>query len=89
MAGDAPPGAFGELVLDEGCEEAGGGPALPVGALGEARPDVGDRRQAQVAEEQAEAAGVDGIGGVHGRGVAGHAASPSAGCVEGAAVSAS
>ena len=86
MAGDAPAGAFGELV---GGEEAGGGPALLVGALGEARPDVGDRRQAQVAEQQAEAGGVDGIGGVHECGLVGHAASPPAGDAEAVTVSAS
>ena len=89
MTGDAPPGTLGELVLSEGGEEAGGRPAFLVGTLGEARPDVGDRRQAQVAEQQAEAGGVDGIGGVRGRGAVGHAASPSTVSVEGAAVSAS
>ena len=92
VAGDAPPGAFGELVLGEGGEggeEAGGGPALLVGALGEARPEVSDRRQAQVAEQQAEAGGVDRIGGVHGRGVVGHVASPPASPLEVEAVSAS
>jgi hypothetical protein len=89
VAGDAPAGALGELVLGEGGEEAGGGPALPVGALGEARPDVGDRRQAQVAEQQAEAGGVDGIGSVPWCELVGHAASPSASPVRDPAVSAS
>ena len=37
MALDAAAGALGELVLGQRREEAGGGPALLVGALGEAR----------------------------------------------------
>jgi hypothetical protein len=59
---DAAAGALGDLVLGERGEEAGGGPALPVGALGEAGPDVLDGRQAQVAEQETEAGGVDGVG---------------------------
>ena len=55
MALDAAAGAFGELVLGQGGEEAGGGPALLVGALGEARPDVRDAGQAQLGEQEAEA----------------------------------
>lgn len=58
-------------MLGQGHEEAGGGPALLVGALGEGRPDMPDRRQAQIAKQQAKPGGVDGIGGTH-------AASPSA-----------
>ena len=72
MALDAAAGALGELVLGQGGEEAGGGPALLVGALGEAGPDVLDRRQAQLAQQEAEAGLVDGIG-------RGHAGAPSAG----------
>ena len=72
VALDAAAVALGELVLGEGGEEAGGGPALLVGALGEARPDVLDRRQAQLVEQNAEAGGVDGIG-------RGHAGAPSGG----------
>ena len=37
VALDAAAGALGDLVLGQGGEEAGGGPALLVGALGEAR----------------------------------------------------
>jgi len=78
VAGDAPAGAFGELVLGQRREEAGGGPALLVGALGEGGPDMLDGGQAQIAEQQTEAGGVDGVG-------RGHAPAPSVG----AAVSAS
>ena len=39
VALDAAAVAFGELVLGDGGEEAGGGPALLVGALGELRPE--------------------------------------------------
>ena len=63
--------ALGELVLGDGHEEPGGGPALLVGALGEAGPDVLDARQAQLAEQKAEAGFVDGI-------CRGHAGAPSA-----------
>ena len=48
MALDAAAAAFGDLVFGERGKEAGGGPALLVGALGEAGPDVLDTRQAQV-----------------------------------------
>ena len=60
MALDAASAALGDLMLGQRCEEAGGGPALPVGALGEAGPDVLDRRQAQIAEQECEPGGVDG-----------------------------
>jgi len=53
MALDAAAGALGDLVLCERGEEAGGG------------PDVLDRGQAQVAEQEGEAGGVDGIGRGH------------------------
>ena len=54
--------AFGELVLGEGCEEAGGGPALAIGALGEALPELVDRRQAEIGEHQGELDGIDLVG---------------------------
>jgi len=52
MAFDAPSAALGELVLDEGCEEARGGPALGVGPLGEALPEPVDRRQPQIGDRR-------------------------------------
>ena len=65
MALDAASLALGEFVLGEGHEEACGGPALLVGALGEAGPDVLDGVQAQLGEQKAEAGLLDGIGGGH------------------------
>ena len=62
MAFDAPSVAFGELVLGEGCEEAGGRPALGIGALGEALPELVDRRQAESCEHQGELDGIDLVG---------------------------
>ena len=62
MAFDTPSVAFGELVLGEGCEEAGGGPALGIGALGEALPELVDRRQAEIGEHQGELDGIDLVG---------------------------
>ena len=70
VALDAAAGALGDLVLGQRGEEAGGGPALLVGAFGEARPDVGDRGQPQITEQNAEPGGVDRIG-------RGHAGAPS------------
>ena len=61
MALDAAASAFGELVFGEGREEPGGGPALLVGAFGEAGPDMLDGGQAQLAQQEAEAGLVDGI----------------------------
>jgi hypothetical protein len=54
-------------VLGEGGEEAGGGPALLVGAHREGGPTLLDGGQPQVGEDEVEAGGVDGLG---------HAASP-------------
>ena len=79
VALDAAALALGEFVLGEGDEEPGGGPALLVGALSEAGPDVLDGGQAQLGEQKAQAGLVDGIGG-------GHADAPSS---AGAAVSTS
>ena len=62
MAFDAPSVAFGELVLGEGCEEAGGGPTLGIGPLGEALPKLVDRRQAEIGEHQGELDGIDHVG---------------------------
>ena len=52
MALDAPSVAFGEFVLGERGEEAGRGPALGVGPLGEALPQLVDRRQAEIADPE-------------------------------------
>ena len=77
MAFDTPSVAFGELVLGEGCEEAGGGPALGIGALGEALPELVDRRQAEIGEHQGELDGIDLVGiGCRAVVAAGHDAPP-------------
>lgn len=70
MALDAAVAALGDLVFGEGREESRGGPTLPilgegVGTFGEARPDVLDGGQPQVAEQEAEAGGVDRVGRGH------------------------
>ena len=52
MALDAAAAALGDLVLGERGEEAGGGPALLVGLLGELGPDQLDGGQAQLGEEE-------------------------------------
>ena len=57
---DAAAAAVGELVLGEGCQEAGRGPALLVGLRGEFGPDRLDARQAQFGQQQFDARGVDG-----------------------------
>ena len=49
VALDAAAGALCDLVFGERGEEAGGGPALLVGAFGEGGPDMLDRGQAQIA----------------------------------------
>ena len=77
MAFDAPSVAFGELVFGEGCEEAGGRPALGIGALGEALPELVDRRQAEIGEHQGELDGIDLVGiGCRAVVAAGHDAPP-------------
>ena len=57
MALDAAPVAFGEFVLGDGGEEAGGGPSFLVGLFGELRPHQLDGGQAQLVEQEAEARG--------------------------------
>ena len=61
MALDAAPAALGDLVLGEGGQEAGGWPALLVGARGELGPDQLDGGQAQLVEQELDAGGVDGV----------------------------
>ena len=72
MALDATLVAFGEFMLGDGGEEAGGRPTLLVGARGELGPDSLDGGQAQLVEHDPEAGGVD-----RGGGGRSHAASPS------------
>lgn len=59
VALDSPAVALGELMLGDGGKEAGGGPALLVGAFGEARPDGLHGGQTQVVQHDAEAGGID------------------------------
>ena len=67
MARQAATVAFGDLVFGKCCQEACGGPALLVGALGKIRPILLDRGQAEIVEHQHEPGPVD---------ILGHAASP-------------
>ena len=61
MAFDAPPIAFGNLVFGQRHQQAGRRPAFLVGALGELLPQVFDRRQPQLVQQQRQACGVDGL----------------------------
>jgi len=72
VALDAAAAAFGDLVFCERGEEPGSGPALLVGTLGEAGPDMLDARQAQVAEQETETGFIDRV-------CRGHAETPSTG----------
>ena len=56
---DAAAATVGHLVLGEGRKEAGRRPAFLVGLLGELGPHQLDARQAQLAEQQFDAGGVD------------------------------
>ena len=58
---DAAAAAVGHLVLGERREEAGGRPALLVGLRGELGPHQLDAGQAQLAQQQFDAGGVDGV----------------------------
>ena len=51
VALDAPPIAFGHLVLGKCHQEAGGRPALFVGSFGKLWPQVLDGRQAQLVQQ--------------------------------------
>lgn len=75
MALDAPPGAVCDLVLGQGGKKAGRRPALLIGLLGDLALHQLDARQAQLAEQQFEARGVDGGGLFHA------ATSRASGCV--------
>src|SRR4051794_31370630 len=69
MTLDAPPVAFGQFMLCDGSQKAGGGPAFFVGLLGKLRPYDFDGWQTQFVEEQAELGGVNAM-------IRLHAASP-------------
>ena len=57
---------FGQLVLDQGGEEAGRRPTLLVGALGELRPQAVHGRQPQFGEHQRQPRRLGLGGGGHG-----------------------
>ena len=59
---DAAATAIGHLVLGERREEAGGRPAFLVGCCGELGPHQLDGGQAQLAEQELDAGGIDGVG---------------------------
>ena len=62
---DAAAAAVGHLVLGKRCEEAGRRPAFLVGLLGELGPHQLDARQAQLAQQELDAGGINGVGGRH------------------------
>ena len=61
MPFDAAPGTSGDFVFDERDKEAGGGPALFIGAFGELLPEGFDRGEPEIAQQQGDAASVDRI----------------------------
>ena len=65
MPFDAAAAALGHLVLGERRQEAGRRPAFLVGLLGELGPDQLDGRQAQLAQQELDAGGIDGVGRRH------------------------
>ena len=73
VAFDAAPGAFGEFVFGERGQEAGGGPALGVGAFAERAPQLFHGGEAELREHQLQGDGVRRGGG---RLVLGHANPP-------------
>ena len=62
---DAAAATVGHLVLGERRKEAGRRPAFLVGLLGELGPHQLDARQAQLAQQELDAGGVDGVGRRH------------------------
>ena len=62
--------ALGDLDIGESGEEAGGGPSLLVGALGQRRPMAVEARQAQRRQHGGQRVGINGA---RGRGRGGHA----------------
>ena len=71
MALNAAPVPFGEFVLSDGRQEAGGLPALLIGLLGELGPDDLDGGKTQFTQHDPKARGINSGGGLH-------AASPAA-----------
>ena len=65
MTLEAPPTALHHLLLGEGGQEAGGGPASLVGGLCQGGPDELDPGEAQFAEQQVDAGSVDCVGRLH------------------------
>ena len=65
MAFDAPPAALGDLMLGKRGKEARRRPSFLVGLGGEIGPDQLDGRKPQLGQEQLDAGGVDGIGGLY------------------------
>ena len=65
MAFEAPPAPLHHLLFGKRGQEPGGGPALLVGGLREGGPDELDAGQAQFAEQQVDAGGVDFVGRFH------------------------
>ena len=57
--------AFGDLVLGEHGQEAGGGPAFLVSGRRQGGPDQLDAGQSQLAKQQVDAGGVDLVGRLH------------------------
>ena len=65
MTLEAAPASLHHLLFGESGEEAGGGPAFLVGGRREGGPDELDAGQAQFAEQQVDAGGVDLVGRFH------------------------
>ena len=60
MAFEAPSGARGDLLFDQGREQSGRGPSFLVGAFGERLPHGFDGRQPQFRQHQIDLRGIDG-----------------------------
>jgi hypothetical protein len=65
MTFEATPASLHHLLFGEGGQEAGGRPALFVGRFRQSGPDQLDAGQAQFAEQQVDAGGVDCVGRFH------------------------
>ena len=60
MAFEAPSGALGDLLFDQGREQSGRRPSFLVGAFGERLPHGFDGRQPQFRQHQIDLRGIDG-----------------------------